>query len=326
MGGNFNQLGGLAHTTGFSLYRPYDHVAVVYDALDRVTSAIYYKDVGETIILQSFTITYSADGWPIENGTEYKNHQFDIYRGRFVLGSSGEDINCCGFTQIVRGTCHQIFNNCGENFELVSNSEKQSIVWPTVAEKITVVSTSTNDELVNSGLRTILITGIDASGAEIVETISMNGIIPVISSLDFLRINSIEAITSGSNEVAVGLITFTNASLNLLDSICAGFSQSASLKYTVPTGNKLIIKGFRMTVDRLSEYEVKLMIWKRTPEVPPYAYIHTTVTSHSELHSFPGEITLNAETDIAAVVRKRSGKNGKSLFTAELLGIQTIVI
>lgn len=331
MGGNFNDLGGVSSTTGFSLYRPYDHVTVTYDALDRVTSAIYFKDVAETITLQSFTITYSPDGWPIENGTEYKNHQFDIYRGRFVLvssgGSTGDEDQCCGFTQIVRGTCKQVFNNCGQDFELITNSEKQVVIWPTAAEKITIVSTSSDDDITGIGIRTVLITGIDGSGAEITETISMSGTTPVISTLDFLRINAVEGVTSGSNEVAAGLITFTNASSNLLDSICAGFSRSASLKYTIPTSNQLAVKAFRMTADRLGEYEVKLMIWGRTPDVPPYAYIHTVVNSHSDLHLFPGELTLSAETDFAAVIRKRSGKNGAaSLFSAELLGNQSIVI
>lgn len=84
MGGHVNVIQDVSETTGFTLDRPYDHVNVTYDGLDRVTTAVYFLDAGETTILEQFTITYSADGHPIENGTEMKNHVFDIYRGRFI--------------------------------------------------------------------------------------------------------------------------------------------------------------------------------------------------------------------------------------------------
>lgn len=328
MGGNFNELGGVTNTTGFSLFRPYDHVTVTYDNFDRVTNAIYYKNSSETIILQEFLISYSSDGWPIENGTEYKNHQFDIYRGRFVLNSNNKNEDNDGFKQIVRGSCKQKFNNCGQNWELVSNSINQSIKWLTSPEIISVVSTSSEDRNSGgSGIRDVLITGIDGSGSEITENILLNGITPVNSVLNFLRINKIQAVSNGDNEVAVGKITFTTNVTNiLLDSISAGYSMSASLKYTIPNSHKLIVKAFRVSADRLGEYEVKLMIWQRSPSLPPYAYIHTVINSQSELHLFPGELVLNAQTDFAAVIKKRSGKNGESLFTAELLGTQTILV
>ena len=322
MGGNLNELGGVVSTTGFSLFRPYDHIDVVYDGLDRVTSAIYYKDAVGTIVLQNFAITYSADGWPIENGTEYKNHQFDIYQGRF---SPCCETSTSDTVQIVRGSCHQVFSQCS-TFELISNTSNMSIIWPNNAEKITVVSTSSEDSSLGIGIRSVKITGISNIGAEISETIIMNGLINVISTLDFKRLNSITSLTSGTNDFAVGRISFKNTSLQIIDTISPGFSQSASLKYTIPTTQKLTLKALRLNADRLGEYEIKLLIWQRNPNITPFTHLHTVVNSHSDLHLFPGELVLSAETDIAAVIRKRTGKNGVSLFTGELLGTQSLVV
>ena len=72
----------------FLLLRPYDHSTIVYDNLDRVTSAEYWVDAGETVLLESFTITYSVDGHPIVDGGELKNHILDIYSGKFVINDS----------------------------------------------------------------------------------------------------------------------------------------------------------------------------------------------------------------------------------------------
>lgn len=331
MGGNLNELGGLSHTTGFSLFRPYDHVVVVYDGLDRVTSAIYYKSTDNSIILRNFVISYSMDGGhPIENGTEYKNHTFDIYQGRFTpccdsSSGGGNTDECCGFTQIVRGTCNQAFTN--KRYELLTNTKNSLVEWPLLAEKITCVSTSGEDSVGGTGIRTILLTGISTTGASQQEVVSLLGLTPVVSTLEYKRLNSAVSQTAGSNESAVGRISFTNSSLQILDTISAGFSRTASLKYTIPTTQELTLKAFRLNADRFGEYEVKLLIWARNPDMPVWTSVHTVANTQSDLHLFPGELTLAAETDLAAVVRKKSGANGAaSLLTAELLGTQSLVI
>ena len=317
------------NTSGFSLHRPYDHVDIVYDASDRVTSAIYYKDEAETLTLQSFTITYSVDGWPVESGTEYKNNHFDIYLGRFVSQRVGGD--CCGFATIVRGCCRQSFSF--SRFELVSNTKNQVLIWPTTAETISIVSTSSDDDGAPSGtgIHTLLMTGTDVTGNEIQETITMNGLIPVVSIESYRRINTIESVTSGSNQTAVGNITFTNASLNLMDTISAGTSRSTSLKYSVPNGQIFPLKALRINADRIGEYEIKLMIFERVIsagsllDVPPYSIVHTVANERSDMHLFPGELVLNSQVDVACIVKKKTGLNGRgSLLTVELFAEKTV--
>ncbi len=233
MGGNVNILQDVVDSTGFALDRPYDHFNVTYDGLDRVSYVAYWLDVGETNLLEDFTITYTVDGHPIESGSEWKNHVFDLYRGRFVLDTSSNGSSSGEVTMIIHGSMHQKFTYV--QFELFTNTANSMVTWPSAAELITVVSTSSDDTSLGIGMRTVLLTGLDGAGAEIFETITLSGTTPVVSGSTYKRINSAIGLTSGSNETAVGNITFTNASSQVLDSISSGFSRSTAIKYTVPT-------------------------------------------------------------------------------------------
>jgi hypothetical protein len=255
-----------------------------------------------------------------------------LYLGRFVSNDTGSS-GCCGFATIIRGCATQKFSF--SRFELVTNTKNQLLVWPTTAEVITVVSTSSDDNgaPVGIGIRTLNMAGTDVDGNEISETITMDGLTPVLSVNSYRRINTIESVTSGSNEVAVGKITFTNASLNIMDTISAGTSRSTSLKYSVPAGQFFPLKGLRINADHLGEYEIKLMVWERNIssggllDVPPYSIVHTVVNSQSDMHLFPGELVAHSETDIACLVKKKSGSTGTgAVLTVELFGENPVVI
>jgi hypothetical protein len=324
MGGNINALQYVVETTGYTLDRPYDHVNVTYDSSDRVTNADYWQDAGETMLKENFTITYSGAGYPIENGTELINHVFDIYRGRFIVDTSPSmDANVTS-TMIIHGCMEETFMYV--DFDLFSNTSNSSIIWPTSAELITVVSTSSLDSAAGVGIRTILMTGTHGTGAEISETIIMTGLTPVVSSLSYKRINSLISVTSGADNEAKGIITFTNASLQLLDSISIGNTRSTSIKYSVPTGKAFALSTFCVNVDFFGEYEVKLIKWERNPDVPPYTIFHSMAFSGQHItHTFQTGIDLTAGTDIAAIIRKRSGTNGNSIITGQLVGLLSTV-
>lgn len=301
----------------------YPIVGLTYSG-DLVTQAIIYQDYTKTVIIDTIDITYSGTN-PIIHGTLYRNMIFNPATVKLEYNTIATTTSSTQVpTQIVRATAMAVSIN---RFELISNTLNQVLSWPSAAEKITVVSTNINDTLLGTGVRTITIIGIDALGAEITEDISMNGATPVITTLDYKRLNSITALTVGSNDFAMGTITFTNASLQLIDTISAGFNRASSLKYTVPTSNQLTLKALRLNGDRLSTYDVKLMIWPLN--IPPYVYSQTTITGgQSDLDIFPGEVTLSAETDIAAVVRRLNGPAtgaNCSRINAELIGTQIAV-
>lgn len=320
MGGHVNQI--LKDGDEFSMLPPYDHVVEVYDNLDRITTASYYGDVAETILLKQFVITYSADGHPIVDGVEYKNHILDLYSGRLVLNTiSTASIlqdNSGIETKNIKGiTTSQSYTH----FELLSNTPNHELQWPTSAETISCVSTSALDTLVGTGIRSVIIYGIDGTGVEINESIDLSGTTPVITTLLFKRINSIIATSSGVNEFAMGTISFTNStSLQLIDTISPGDTRSVSFKYTIPLNKKAVDAKVRLSSDKFGEYEIRLLVWDRASNLPPYRFHHVMVKDISnELYNFPKDsATFSAETDLATLIKKRTGGDTCTFFSGEL--------
>ena len=331
MGGNFNQLEGFMETSGYSLTRPYCNLDVIYDGSNRVVSAVYWKNESKTVPLESFTITYDGSGIPSIDGVEYRGMKFDPWRGRMVPNEM--DVVISPFTPVVgksggilcQGTLDSPANRM-PIYQMVSGVPNQSLYFPTVAETISVVSTSGEDSAGLTGVQSVTITGLSGGGATQSEILGLTGTSPTVSSLSYLRINNIEAATVGSNYGARGTITFTNTtSLILIDQININKNRSESCKITVPTGDTYQITGAQFSADRLSEYEVELRYWNGGfPSVPGYTMIHIPNVASSDPYHMPFELQLTGITDIAVLVRKVSGRNGRSTFSATVYGALSV--
>lgn len=77
----------------------------------------------------------------------------------------------------------------------------------TSADTLDVVSSSANDTSAGTGVRTILITGIDENSELQTETVTMNGTTPVTTTNSWLGVNRVVSLTAGSGGVAAGTIT-----------------------------------------------------------------------------------------------------------------------
>lgn len=123
------------------------------------------------------------------------------------------------------------------------------MVWPSVAATISVVSSSANDAAAGTGARTIMINGLDSSYAEISETVTMNGATPVVTVAQFLRVNSVFAVTAGSGGVNAGNITGT-LSGNTIFYVEATQGAAHQMQYTVPAGKTLLVLNTRYGTGR----------------------------------------------------------------------------
>ncbi len=119
--------------------------------------------------------------------------------------------------------------------------------WLSAAAVHDVTSSSTNDTSDGTGIRTVLLTGLDANYNVITETVTMNGTTTVNTSASFLRINEAHGVSAGSNETNVGDIYITETGgaftagvpddLDLVqEKIPVGFTQSESTIFTIPAG------------------------------------------------------------------------------------------
>jgi len=113
--------------------------------------------------------------------------------------------------------------------------------WLTSAEKMSIVSTSTEDAVGGTGAITLIIIGLDADFAPIQETITLTGTTPVITDNEYLRIFRAIVLTSGTDSATTdankGDITVTgNISTELVAKILIGNGQTLMSTYTVPAG------------------------------------------------------------------------------------------
>lgn len=116
-------------------------------------------------------------------------------------------------------------SNVGINYETIWDDGGGLYTYPTSALILTAVSTSSLDTM------QVLIGGLDANYIQISEIITLNGLIPVTTTKQYLRINDLQ-ILSGNN---VGEINFTNG-LVTYGHISATLGIQQSSVYTVPAG------------------------------------------------------------------------------------------
>ena len=84
--------------------------------------------------------------------------------------------------------------------------------WPTSAETWEAVSDDVNDTSAGTGLRTLLVTSLDANYDEQLQVVTMNGTTPVALTGTHIRTIRITGISSGSSEANAGTITLRVAS------------------------------------------------------------------------------------------------------------------
>jgi hypothetical protein len=146
--------------------------------------------------------------------------------------------------QVARGqiTMHESFQVFGYNPDTDTAEET---VWPdggliphpTVASKLDIVSTSTDDDgsPAGTGARTVFIAGVDGNYNVVSETIVLNGTTNVETVNSYLYVNQFYVTAVGSGEKNAGEIT-AKVGATLYDLIATGFNQRTTAHYCVPAG------------------------------------------------------------------------------------------
>lgn len=159
---------------------------------------------------------------------------FDIAKGNMW---DSEAVNIFGFNRTI-----------GIDWETVWN-DGASYVYPTSAVQMSVVSSSASDTM------SVLISGLDASYNQIVETITLSGLTPVTTTQSFFRINS-AIILAGEN---AGDITISNGGV-LYAFIEALLGVTQSTVYTVPAGYSLYL--FRIDANSATTNGQKYLMFR----------------------------------------------------------------
>lgn len=120
-----------------------------------------------------------------------------------------------------------------------------AFVFPAAAGvQMSIVSTDAQDSAAGTGIRTMDIHYLDANLAEQVETVTLNGLTPVLTTATNIRfIQCMHGLTFGSSSAAVGAISASNGA-NTHSYIRAGMVRCSSTVRMVPAGKRLIVTTF----------------------------------------------------------------------------------
>lgn len=138
---------------------------------------------------------------------------------------------------------HQLLHIFGRNTNVGITAEdctpmSATYVSPTTYRTVTVVSSNANDAAAGTGMRTLELTGVTASGIE-TEVLTLNGTTPVTSTKVYACIIESEGETWGSTLNNVGAITITaTTDLTVQNIIPATFNEAYSGVFMCPTGYK----------------------------------------------------------------------------------------
>jgi len=105
-------------------------------------------------------------------------------------------------------------------------------------EPVEILSSSANDTSAGTGLRTVVIQGLNGDWIETSETLTLNGTTPVQSVNSYRRVHTMRGESAGSGGFNVGTITVRHATTeaNVFLVMLPSTNQTASTAYTVPAG------------------------------------------------------------------------------------------
>jgi len=219
---------------------------------------------------------------------------------------------------------YEIVNKFGRNADVDSGTTPEDIWFgggpytgfPTSAEIVTVVSSSTSDTAAGDGARTIQLIGLDANGDLLTETVTLNGTTPVDSVGSYWRLNRGLVLTSGgtpTNSVFnIGNITVRQkiTTANIFVALPAGFNQSQVACFTIPAGKTGYLNEFRIDVNRSNSAVINYGLWVRqSGQAPRIVRIGSATQSDSAEFNIFGGIVLPELTDLALRVTACSTTN-----------------
>ena len=114
------------------------------------------------------------------------------------------------------------------------------------SEPLEVLSSSASDAAAGTGLRTVVVTGLNGDWEQVSETVTLNGTTPVQTVNTYRRAHTMRGATAGSGGFNVGTITVRHATTeaNIFLIMQVGTNQTNCSGFTVPAG----FTGYLMSV------------------------------------------------------------------------------
>jgi len=184
--------------------------------------------------------------------------------------------------------------------------------FSTEVETLSIVSTSTADDIVGTGTRTVRVYGLDANYDAQEEDVDLDGTTPVTTVNTYLRCWKVLGIASGTGGTNAGDITINHSTTtaNVFGKILAGKNTTHQCIYTVPAGFTAYVVSYEAAMlDNGSNRSIMTGYSKDNNgnelEIRPFI-ITTTYNSSFHIH---GGLPIPEKTDLAMRVSSVSGSN-----------------
>lgn len=138
------------------------------------------------------------------------------------------------------------------NVDIWSNGGEYTGQPVSGAETLEIFSSDVDDTSVGTGARTIALSGLDASWNEQIDTITLNGTTPVVTTTTWRRMNRAYVVTAGTSGVSEGDITIRHSTTtaNVFAVMPAFNSQTNIAAYTIPAGKTGILSSVYVSMSR----------------------------------------------------------------------------
>ena len=170
---------------------------------------------------------------------------------------------------------------------------------------INISSTDTDDTILGTGARQILLIGLDINYVEIVDVVDLSGTGVGTSNIKFFRINDAVVFTAGSTKSAEGTIDLRSNS-KILGRIEGKKNRIQQLVYTAPVNKTLFTGKFVMNCGRSDEVQVQA--WSRTGKnglfyISSVSYLYQNILDFTNFNIFgiPGTTDIEVRGINAAV-------------------------
>ena len=164
-------------------------------------------------------------------------------------------------------------------------------VFPTSAAVVDLVSDDAQDSGAGTGIRRLIVRGLDANYDSVSEVMFTNGTTIVTSTVEFFRINEMNVEVAGSALNAQGVITVSHGS-NVLACIEPNSNITRQAVFTVPRGTTLWQLGSAFSPGKGDEMDVTVFAYNPVNFIPintvsAFVFESTTVLENRVPKIFP---------------------------------------